>query len=113
MSRPPFDLTQVLQQAQEFGGKLQRLQAELRHRTVQTTAGGGMVEVTVNGAMEVVSVRIDPQAVDRRDVEMLQDLVVAAVNQGIRRAREMAQEAMQQAMGIPMGDVLQLLGQLK
>lgn len=72
-----------------------------------------MVEVTVNGAMEVVSVRIDPQAVDRRDVEMLQDLVVAAVNQGIRRAREMAQEAMQQAMGIPMGDVLQLLGQLK
>ncbi len=69
-----------------------------------------MVEVTANGCMEVVSVRIDPQAVDPRDVEMLQDLVVAAVNQALRRAQEMSQEAMQQAVGLPLGDVLGLLG---
>ncbi len=69
-----------------------------------------MVEVTANGRMELVSVRIDPQAVDPRDVEMLQDLVVAAVNQALRRAQEMSQEAMQQAVGLPLGDVLGLLG---
>jgi len=113
MSQPPLDLTQIVQQAQELGGKLKRVQDELRHRTAQATVGGGMVEVTVNGCMEVTSVRIDPQAVDPRDVEMLQDLVVAATNQAVRRAREMAQEAMQQAIGVPLGDVLGLLGPSK
>ncbi len=110
MSRPPPDLTQMLQQAQELGGKLKRVQDERRHRTVQATVGGGMVEVTVNGRMELVSVRINPQAVDPRDVEMLQDLVVAAVNQAMRRAQEMAQQAMQEAIGVPLGDVMGLLG---
>jgi hypothetical protein len=110
MSTPPFDLGQVLQQAQQLGGKLKQVQEELRHRTVSVTVGGGMVEVTANGRMELVSVRIDPQAVDPRDVEMLQDLVVAAVNQALRRAQEMSQEAMQQAVGLPLGDVLGLLG---
>ncbi len=113
MSRPPLDLTQVFQQAQELGGKLKQVQEELRHRTAQSTVGGGMVEVTVNGRMEVVSVRIDPQAVDPRDVEMLQDLIVAAVTQAMARAQEMAQEAMQQAVGFPLGDVLGLLGPTK
>jgi len=110
MSSPPFDLGQVLQQAQQLGGKLKQVQEELRHRTVSVTVGGGMVEATANGRMELVSVRIDPQAVDPRDVEMLQDLVVAAVNQALRRAQEMSQEAMQQAVGLPLGDVLGLLG---
>ena len=110
MSRPPPDLTQMLQQAQELGGKLKRVQDELRHRTARATVGGGMVEVTVNGRMELVSVRINPQAVDPRDVEMLQDLVVAAVNQAMRRAQEMAQQAMQEAIGVPLGDVMGLLG---
>ena len=110
MSQPPFDLTQLVQQAQELGGKLKRVQEELRHRSVEATVGGGMVEVKVNGALEVVSVQIDPQAVDPRDVDMLQDLIVAAVNQGMRRAREMAQQEMQQAMGLPLGDLMSLLG---
>ena len=103
MSDPPFDLNQVMKQAQELGGKLKRVQEELKHRTVDVTVGGGMVEVTVNGAMELVNVRIDPQAVDPRDVEMLQDLVKAAVNQGMKRAREMMQTEMQQATGMPLG----------
>ena len=110
MSKPPFDLGQMVQQAQEMGGKLKRVQEALRHRTTQTTVGGGMVEVTVNGRMELVSIRIDPQAVDPRDVDMLQDLVVAAVNQAMRRAQEMAQQAMQEAIGVPLGDVMSLLG---
>ncbi len=113
MSKPPFDLGQMVQQAQELGGKLKRVQEALRHRTAQTTVGGGMVEVIVNGRMELVSIRIDPQAVDPRDVDMLQDLVVAAVNQAMRRAQEMAQQAMQEAIGVPLGDVMSLLGPSK
>lgn len=106
MSRPPLDFSQVLEQAQELGDKLKRVQETLRHRTVQATVGGGMVEVSVNGCMEVVSVRIDPQAVDPRDVEMLQDLVVAAVNQAMRRAQEMARTEMQRAVGVPLAGLL-------
>ena len=109
MSDSNLDLGRVLEQAQDLGGKLKKVQEELRHRTVQTTVGGGMVEVGVNGRMQVVSVRIDPQAVDPRDVEMLQDLVKAAVNQGLLRAQEMAQEAMQQAVGFPLGGLMNML----
>ena len=100
MSDPPFDLRAVMTQAQEMGEKLRRVQEELRHRSVSATVGGGMVEVTANGALEIVKVVIDRQAVDPRDVEMLQDLVRAAVNQALVRAREMAGAAMQQATGL-------------
>ncbi len=111
MSDPPsFDPNQIMEQAQQLGGKLKRLQEELKHRTVDVTVGGVMVEVTVNGQLELVKVRIDPQAVDPRDVEMLQDLVTAAVNQGMRRAREMMQQEMQQATGLPLGGLGGLFG---
>ena len=103
MSEPPFDLNKIMQQAQELGGRLERVQEELKLRTVDVTVGGGMVEATVNGVGELVGIRIDPQAVDPRDVEMLQDLVRAAVNEGLRRAKEMAQKEMQQATGMPAG----------
>ncbi len=102
--QPPFDMNQIMRQAQELSGKLKRAQEELKHRTVDVTVGGGMVEVTVNGAMELVGIKIDPQAVDPRDVEMLQDLVRAAVNQGMSRAKEMMQQEMQQFTGgLPLG----------
>ncbi len=104
-----FDLQKIMAQAQEMSGKLKRVQDELRHRTVDATVGGGMVEATVNGQLELVRIRIDPQAVDPRDVEMLQDLVVAAINQAMARAREMAQSEMQSATGLPLA---QLMGQL-
>ncbi len=104
-----FDLKSIMEQAQEMSGKLKRVQEQLRHRTAQATVGGGMVEATVNGQLELVEIKIDPQAVDPRDVEMLQDLVVAAVNQALVRAREMAQSEMQNATGIP---IAQLMGQL-
>jgi len=102
VSDAPLDLRAVMAQAQELGEKLRRVQEELRHRTVSATVGGGMVEVTANGALEIVKVVIDPQAVDPRDVAMLQDLVRAAVNQALVRAREMAGAAMQQAAGVPL-----------
>jgi len=97
-----FDLSAMMRQAQELSEKLRRVQEELRHRTVSATVGGGMVEVTANGALEITGVRIDPQAVDPRDVAMLQDLVRAAVNQALARAKETAQDAMQKAAGVPL-----------
>ena len=106
MSDPPFDLSQVLQQAQALGGKLKQVQESLRHQTVDVTVGGGMVEVTMNGRMELLSIRIDPQAVDPRDVEMLQDLIVAAVNQAQTRAQAKAQEVLQQLTGLPRDGLL-------
>jgi DNA-binding YbaB/EbfC family protein len=102
VSDGPFDLQGLLQKAQEVSEKLRRAQDELRHRTVSATVGGGIVEVSVNGALEIVGVRIDPVAVDPRDVEMLQDLLRAATNQALARAKELAAEAMQQATGLPL-----------
>ena len=102
MSDGGLDLSALMKQAQELSEKLRRAQEELRHRTVSATVGGGLVEVTANGALELVRVRIDPQAVDPRDVEMLQDLVRAAGNQALARAREMAAEAMRGIAGFPL-----------
>ena len=79
-----------LQQVKTLQAKMARMQEELAQRTVESSAGGGMVTVVVNGRQELVSIRIDRQVVDPEDVEMLQDLVVAAVNAGLRRAQEMA-----------------------
>jgi DNA-binding YbaB/EbfC family protein len=100
VSDDKLDLSALMKQAQELSEKLRRAQEELRHRTVSATVGGGMV--TANGALELVRVRIDPQAVDPRDVEMLQDLVRAAANQALSRAREMAAEAMRGVAGVPL-----------
>jgi len=102
LSNGRLDLPAMLRQAQELSEKLRRVQEELRHQTVSATVGGGMVEVTANGALELVGVRIDPQAVDPRDVAMLQDLVRAAANQALARAKQLAQDAMQKAAGVPL-----------
>jgi DNA-binding YbaB/EbfC family protein len=99
MSDPPFDLGKVMQQAQQLQERMRRAQEELRHREVEATVGGGMVTARANGRMELIELRIDPQAVDPRDVEMLQDLVVAAVNQVMSRAQQMAQEELQGLTG--------------
>jgi DNA-binding YbaB/EbfC family protein len=98
-----FDFQAALKKAQELGAKLSGVEEELRRRTVEATVGGGMVTVTANGALEIVSVRIDPQAVDPRDVEMLQSLVVSATNEALRRARTLAQEEIARATGLPLG----------
>lgn len=111
MTQPPLDLTQMMQQAQELSAKLQDAQQELRHRRVEATVGGGVVTATVNGASELVEIRIDPVAVDARDVEMLQDLILAAVNEGVRRAQELAREELQRRTGLPIGAIFGALGQ--
>ncbi len=79
-----------MQQVKALQEKMERVQAELSAKTVEASAGGGMVSVVVNGRQEVLSIKIEPQVVDPQDIDMLQDLIVAAVNDGIRRSQEMA-----------------------
>jgi hypothetical protein len=94
-----FDLGGLLKQAQALQERLASAQEELATRTVEGTAGGGMVTAVVNGRLEVVSIRIDPAVLEKPDREMLQDLVVAAVNAGIRAAQRMMGEEMGKLTG--------------
>jgi nucleoid-associated protein EbfC len=84
----------ILKQAQQFQSKMAKLQEELGEKTVEATSGGGMVTVVANGKQEIVSIRIEPEVVDPEDVDMLQDLIQAAVNDAMTRAKEMVNEEM-------------------
>jgi DNA-binding YbaB/EbfC family protein len=75
------------------------MQEELGQRTIEASVGGGMVTVTVNGQHEVLRIKIDPQAVDPNDVEMLEDLILAGVNEAMRKAQEMIKEEMNKLTG--------------
>ena len=89
----------LMKQAQQMQAKMMRVQEELESKTVEATSGGGMVTAVVNGKHELVSLKIEKDVVDPADIEMLQDLVVAAVNEGVRKAQEMAQEEMSKLTG--------------
>ncbi|MGE5247970.1 MAG: YbaB/EbfC family nucleoid-associated protein [Verrucomicrobiota bacterium] len=93
------DFGDLMRQAQEVRARLQKLQEELGDRTVDGSAGGGMVVATVNGRQEVVAVRIEKEVVSPEDVGMLQDLVRAAVNDALKRSREMATAEMAKLTG--------------
>ena len=84
----------LLKQAQQFQAKMAKLQEELGERTVEASAGGGMVAVVANGKQEILSVTIEPEVIDPEDKEMLQDLIVAAVNDALTKAKNMMQEEM-------------------
>ncbi len=89
----------MMKQAKRLQEKMGSLQKELESRTVETTAGGGMVAVVVNGKFELQSLKIDREVVDPDDLDMLQDLIMAAVNEGIRKAQEMAAAEMAKLTG--------------
>ena len=88
------NMQQMLKQVQKMQQDMELAQRELATETVHASAGGGMVTVTVSGALEVRSVKIDPSAVDPEDVEMLCDLVLAATNEALRSAQELAASKM-------------------
>jgi nucleoid-associated protein EbfC len=92
-------MADILKQAQALQSKLTELQAEAEHKTVEASSGGGMVTAVVNGKLQVLSIRIDPQVLSADDREMLQDLVTAAVNEAIRKAQQMMAEAMSRVTG--------------
>jgi DNA-binding YbaB/EbfC family protein len=79
----------MMKQAQKLQAKMLKMQEELGERTVETSAGGGMISVVANGRQQVVSITIDKEVVDPDDVEMLQDLILAAVNDALNKAQEM------------------------
>ena len=89
----------IFKQAQEMQAKLARVQEELARKTVEASSGGGMVRVIVNGQLGLSSIKIDPTVVNPEEREMLEDLVLAAVNEGLRMAREMAAEEMSKITG--------------
>lgn len=89
----------IMKQAKKIQEKIASMQTELESRTVEATAGGGMVTVVVNGKFEVLSMKIDKEVVNPEDLDMLQDLIMAAVNEGIRKAQEMASTEMSKITG--------------
>ena len=99
MSKMSGPLGNIMKQAQELQERLGQIQEQAAARTVEATAGGGMVTAVVSGRVEVVSLRIDPNVLKSGDIEMVQDLVIAAVNQGIRAAQEMMAEEMKKVTG--------------
>jgi hypothetical protein len=84
----------MMKQAQQLQQRMMKMQEELEASTVEATSGGGMVRVVVTGKMTVESIEISPDAIDPDDVEMLQDLVLAAVNEGLAKSQQMAAEKM-------------------
>jgi DNA-binding YbaB/EbfC family protein len=92
-------MNQMMKQVQQMQAEMVKAQEEAQKQEVEASAGGGMVTVKVNGALEVLEIKIDPDAVDPDDVEMLQDMVQAATNEALRSAQEMVNSRMQQVTG--------------
>jgi hypothetical protein len=89
----------MMKQAQKLQAKMMKLQEELAERTVESSAGGGMVKVVANGRQQIVSIEIEQEVVDPEDVEMLQDMVTAAVNDALTKSQEMVNEEMSKLTG--------------
>jgi DNA-binding YbaB/EbfC family protein len=89
----------LLKQAQKLQTKMAELQEELEEKTVEASSGGGMVAVVVNGRHEILSISIEPEVINPDDQEMLQDLILAAINDGLAKARNMVSEEMRKLTG--------------
>ena len=88
------DLNQLLKQAQQMQAEMAKAQAQLKNETVEASAGGGMVKVTMTGDMQLREIKISPEAIDPEDPDLLQDMVTAAVNEALRSAQELAANRM-------------------
>ena len=94
-----MNFTELLKQVQQMQEQAKKIQEQLADKTVTVSSGGGMVTVTMTGRQEIKEIKLDPVCVDSRDIPMLEDLILAAVNQGILRAKELAAEEMKQLTG--------------
>jgi len=92
-------LGNMMKQIQQMQAKMEEIQAKLAETEVEGTAGGGMVKAIVNGKQELLEIKIDPEVVDPEDIDMLQDLIVAAVNQARQKAQEIQSEQMSALTG--------------
>jgi nucleoid-associated protein EbfC len=103
----------LLKQAQQIGGQMGQLTEEMKKRRVTGTAGGGMIEIELNGLMEVLRCRIDPQLFGQNDRELIEDLVVAAVNQAISKGKQMHADAVRELTGgLPLPGLNEALAKL-
>jgi hypothetical protein len=89
----------LMKEAQRLQQQMAAIQEEVGRKTVQATAGGGMVTVTANGKQEIVAIKIDPEVINRDDAQMLEDLVLAACNEALRKARELVQQELGKLTG--------------
>ncbi len=94
-----MNIAQIMKQAQKMQEQMARIQEELATKTVEASAGGGMVTVIANGRQEILSVKISPEVINSQDSGMLEDLVAAAVNEALRLSRELLQEEMSKLTG--------------
>ena len=94
-----MNMQKMMRQMQKMQADLERVQAELEEKTVDGTAGGGVVTVVVNGHQVVQEVKIQPEAVDPEDVEMLEDLILAAINDAMRKSRDLSASEIQKVTG--------------
>jgi DNA-binding YbaB/EbfC family protein len=92
-------MANMMKQAQKLQSQMLKLQEELAEKTVESSSGGGMVKVVANGRQQIVSIQIEKEVVDPEDLEMLQDLVLAAVNDALAKAQEMASSEMGKLTG--------------
>lgn len=97
--KPPKGMGNLMKQVQEMQEKLLEMQEKAGEKTVEASSGGGMVMAVANGRQEVLSIKIDAAVIDPNDIEMLEDLVVAAVNEALRKSREMVTEEMGKLTG--------------
>lgn len=93
------NMNSVIKQAQKMQEEMERVQEEMEQKTVEASAGGGMVEISANGKKEILLIKIKPEAVDPEDVETLEDLVMVAVNDALKKADEMMTEGMSSVTG--------------
>jgi DNA-binding YbaB/EbfC family protein len=93
------NMNKLMKQVQKMQQDMVKLQEELQEKTVEATAGGGVVKVVASGKKQLVSIEIDPEAVDPEDVEMLQDLVLAAANEALQKAEDMVADEMGKLTG--------------
>ena len=92
-------MNKMIKQAKQVQEQIIKMQEELKEREIETTAGGGAITVRVNGKHELIAIKISPEVVDPDDIEMLEDLVIAAVNEGIRQSQEMVSTEMAKITG--------------
>jgi nucleoid-associated protein EbfC len=93
------DMNKLMKQAQQLQTKMARMQEEMGQKTIEATAGGGMVKVVATGKQQILSIQIEKEVVDPEDVDMLQDLIVAAVNEALSRSQAMVNEEMSKLTG--------------
>ncbi|MGN0375187.1 MAG: YbaB/EbfC family nucleoid-associated protein [Butyrivibrio sp.] len=95
----PGNMNNLMKQAQRMQRQMEEQQKELEEKEITASSGGGAVEVTINGKKEILKVKLSPEVVDPEDIEMLEDLIVAATNEAIRQIEELSQESMAKITG--------------